>query len=162
MNDNVASQTLSFDLESLGQPQPWKVQHRGLEYAGEVIIAESLTYQWGEPLPPRLNFRIIFFTVPRRIPPSRILDTRIAMVVPGRSPTQVRQSLRRELRSIQETRERYVYHRDPDSDALRRAMIEREVSLRGQLERRYGMAYSQGRIYTHTDIGLRAQCPCAL
>lgn len=157
MNDRVPSQTLSFDLESLGRPQPWIVRHRGLEYSGEVIIAESVDHQLGEPLPPRLNFRLVFFTVPRRIPHSRIQDTRIAMVVPGRSPTQVRQSLRRELKSIQETRERYVYHRDPDSDALRRAMIEREVSLRGELERRYGMAYSQGRIYTHPDIGLRAQ-----
>ena len=157
MNDRVTPQSLSFDLESLGRPQPWIVRHRGLEYTGEVIIAESLDHQMGEPLPPHLNFRLVFFTVPRRIPPSRIMDTRIAMVVPGRSPTQVRQSLRRELRSIRETRERYVLQRDPDSDALRRAMIEREVSLSRELERRYGLAYSQGRIYTHPEIGLRAQ-----
>lgn len=157
MDEQNLPQSLSFDLESLGQPQPWVVRHRGLEYTGEVIIAEGVNHRWGEPLPPNLNFRLVFFTVPRRIPPSRILDTRIAMVVPGRSPTQVRQSLRRELRSIQETRERYVLHRDPDSEALRRAMIEREESLRRELERRYGMAYSQGRIYTHPEIGLRAQ-----
>ena len=140
MDEQNLTQSLSFDLESLGQPQPWIVRHRGLEYSGEVIITESVDHRWGEPLPPNLNFRLVFFTVPRRIPPSRILDTRIAMVVPGRSPTQVRQSLRRELKSIQETRERYVLHRDPDSDALRRAMVEREVSLRRELERRYGMA----------------------
>ncbi len=65
--------------------------------------------------------------------------------------------MRRELKSIQETRERYVYQRDPDSDALRNAMYEREESLRGEMERRYGMAYSQGRIYTHPEIGLRTQ-----
>ena len=157
MDEQILQQSLSFDLESLGEPQPWKVRHRGLEYAGEVIIAESVDHRWGEPLPPQLNFRLVFFTVPRRILPGRIMDTRIAMVVPGRSPTQVRQSLRRELKSIQETRQRYVLHRDPDTDALRRAMIDREESLRRELERRYGMAYSQGRIYTHGDIGLRAQ-----
>ncbi len=65
--------------------------------------------------------------------------------------------MRRELKSIQETRERYVYQRDADSDALRNAMFEREESLRGQLERLYGMAYSQGRVYTHPEIGLRTQ-----
>ncbi|MCI0870003.1 MAG: hypothetical protein J4O08_09815, partial [Chloroflexi bacterium] len=140
MDEQILQQSLSFDLESLGEPQPWKVRHRGLEYAGEVIIAESVDHRWGEPLPPQLNFRLVFFTVPRRILPGRIMDTRIAMVVPGRSPTQVRQSLRRELKSIQETRQRYVLHRDPDTDALRRAMIDREESLRLELERRYGMA----------------------
>jgi hypothetical protein len=36
-------------------------------------------------------------------------------------------------------------------------MYEREESLRGEMERRYGMAYSQGRIYTHPEIGLRTQ-----
>jgi len=157
MNEPVPSQTLSFDLESLGQPQQWTVHHRGLEYTGEVIIAESFDHQWGEPLPPHLNFRLVFFTVPRRIPPRRIFDTRIAMVVPSRSPAEARQSLRRELKSIQETRERYVYQRDPDSEVLRNAMHDREDSLRGELERRYGMAYSQGRINTHPEIGLRTQ-----
>ncbi len=99
MNEPVPSQALSFDLESLGQPQQWTVHHRGLGYTGEVIIAESFDHQWGELLPPHLNFRLVFFTVPRRIPPRRILDTRIAMVVPGRSPAEAHQSLRQELKS---------------------------------------------------------------
>ena len=148
---------MSFDLEAVGQHQPWVVHHRGLEYRGEVIIAESVDPAWGEPLEGDISFRLVFFTVPRRISPGRIQDTRIAMVVPGRPPTQERQSLGRELKSIQETRERYITGQNSDTQALRRSMEDREESLRQELERRYGMAYSQGRIYTHSDIRVRAR-----
>ena len=41
---------LTFGPEVLGEPQDSVVHHRGLEYRGEVIVAESLDTAWGRPL----------------------------------------------------------------------------------------------------------------
>ena len=151
------ARSLSFGTEALGEPQTWLVYHRGLEYTGEVIIAETVNPAWGWPLEGDLSFRAVFFTVPRRIPAGQIRDTCIGMAVPRHSPDQVRQTLGKELRSLHETRERYLTAQDPDALALRRSMEEREASLRGELTRRYGVSYAQGRIYTHTSVRIRAR-----
>ena len=147
---------LSFDTEALGQRQAWTVHHRGLEYSGEVIIAEAVDPSWGQPLEDGLAFRLVFFTVPRRVPYGHIQDPRTAMSVPRRSPEQVRY-LGSELRAIREARERYITSREPDALALRRSMEERATSLRGEMARRYAMSYSLGRIYTHPSITVRAR-----
>ena len=138
------ARSLSFGTEALGEPQTWLVYHRGLEYTGEVIIAATVNPAWGWPLEGDLSFRAVFFTVPRRIPAGQIRDTCIAMAVPMHSPDQVRQTLGKELRSLHETRERYLTAQDPDALALRRSMEEREASLRGELTRRYGSLTPRG------------------
>ena len=142
---------LRLDSDVLGQSQPWVVSHRGLEHRGEVIVAESVDPDWGQPLERDLSFRIVFLTVPRRVPPEQIRDPRIAMAVPGRTPGPTRQTLDRELRAIRETRARYVTA-EPGASALRASIEEREASLRGELARRDALAYSQGRVYTRPGI----------
>ena len=142
----------SFDSDAMGRPQTWVVHDRGLEYIGEAIVAEAVDPSWGLPLEGELSFRVVFLTEPRRIPPSRLLDPRIAMAVPRRPLSQAGQTVGRELRSVHEAGERYVTARDPDANALRRSIEEREMSLRGELARRYSAAYSSGRIYTHLAI----------
>ena len=142
---------MSLDIEALGQPQTWIVHHRGLEYTGEVIIADALDPALGQPLEKGVDFRVVFFTTPRRIPSGRILDARIAMAVPHRAPIQLRESVGRELRAIHEAGVRYITARDSDALALRRSIEEREASLRGELTRRYTLAYSMGRIYSHAS-----------
>ena len=134
---------LTFGPEVLGEPQDWVVHHRGLEYRGEVIVAESLDTAWGRPLDLDLDFRVVLFTVPRRIPSRHIQDRRIAMAVPGRAPDQV-ESLGRELRAIRETKERYVTARDTETIAVRGSLEDRVVSVQRELARRYAAAYSTG------------------
>ena len=119
--------SMSFDAEVLGQPQAWVVQHRGLEYPGEVIDADSVDPDWGRPLEMGLCFRVVFFMVARRIPRGRIQDRRVAMAVPRRCPFQTSPTLGSEIRAIHEARSRYVRARDPDAEALRRVMEEREA-----------------------------------
>ncbi len=148
---------LSLDIEALGQPQTWVVHHRGLEYTGEVIIADAVDPALGQPLEKGLDFRVVFFTVPRRISSDRILDARIAMAVPHRAPTQLRETVGREIRAIREAGVRYITARDSDALALRRSIEEREASLRGELTRRYKVSYSVGRIYTHEGFVIRAE-----
>ena len=59
--------SLSFDAANLDVPQPRTVVHRNVAYSGEVIIAETLNPRWLLPLEGGLDFRLVFFTVPRRI-----------------------------------------------------------------------------------------------
>ena len=146
---------LSLDSEAFGEPQPWAVKNRGLEYLGEVIVAEAVDPIWGTPLPNNLTFQIVLFKVPRRIPAGLIQDRRIAMAVPRRFPEQIRY-LDRELRAIRETSERYLTAGDSSPPMFRGAMHEREESLRRETERGYAPSYAQGRIYTHADIEVRA------
>ena len=147
-----SEQALRFDMDALGQTQSWVVRHRGLEYKGEVIVAERVDPARGLPLPEGVSFRIVFFTVPRRIAPSLIRDSRIAMVVPRRTPSAAHQTIDRELRAVREARVRYITAHDPATVALNDSMQERETALQGELARRYALSYSMGRIYTHSDI----------
>ena len=147
---------MTFHTEQLGLPQTWVVHDRGLEYAGEVIVAETFDPAWGRALEGDLSFRLVFFTVPRRIPIRQIRDSRIALAVPRSSSDQTRKALTREIASIHEARERYVTAQDPDTMALRRSMQERETAVRGELARRDATTYSQGRVYTHSGISI---CP---
>lgn len=152
---NAGGRGLRFDSEVLGQPQEWTVIDRGLEYPGEVVVAETVNPEWGQPLKREVCFRVVLYTVPRRIPPGQIRDPRIAMAVPRRSLQPVRQSLGQEIQSIHEARERYVTRLDAETQAVRASMAERESSLRDELVRRQALSYAEGRIYTITGMGLR-------
>ena len=155
MSSPAQTRSLSLDTEWLGRSQPWLIHHRGVEFTGEIIVAESPDASWGSPLTADLDFRLVFFTVPRRVPPDQIQDRRIAMAVPRRSPHQVRPTRDRELQAIHEARARYVTARDSDTLTLRRSMEEREASVREELARRFAVAFSQGRIYTHPSVRVR-------
>ena len=144
--------SISFDAEVIGRPQPWVLDHRGLEYRGEAIVAEALEPVWGRPLEGDLGFRVIFYTEPRRISSERIEDPRIAMAVPRRSLSVESQGVVTELSAVHEARERYATAGDPDQTALRNSMEERATTLREELYRRYARSFSEGRIYTHHGI----------
>lgn len=120
------------------------VEIRGLCYRGEVVVADAVLPEQGEPLPPDLDFRLVFFTQPRRIGKGRLKDRRIAMAAPARPPDPSRQHLAAELRAIRETQARYT----AGPSALEAPMAEREDQLMAQIARRDAAAYSNGRIYT--------------
>ena len=148
---------LSFDAEAFGRSQTWTVQHRGLEYRGEVIVAEAVDPDWTLPLEGAVGFRIVLYTVPRRISGQSIQDPCIAMAVPRRSLTQVWQTLGTEIQYIHETRQRYSTARDVDALTMRQSMEDREASVRGEMARQYAQAYSQGRIYSHPRVRVRSR-----
>ena len=146
---------LRFDREVHGQPQPWTVTHRAIEYPGDVIVADTVNPEWGMPLVGDACFRIVFYTVPRRIPASQIQDPRIAMAVPRRSRDPARESLSHEIRAIHEARERYVTRQDPETRAVGVSLEEREASLVGELARQEALSYSQGRVYAQTGLTIK-------
>ena len=152
--DAGGSTSLRLDRQVLGEARPWAVSHRGLEYPGEVIVAEAVNADWGRPLEGDLCFRIVFYIVPRRIPSGQIRDPRIAMVVPRRSADPARERLGRELLAIHEAKERYITGQDAATRAVRASMGEQEASLVGEIARREAIAYAQGRVYTEAGTAI--------
>ena len=148
--------TLRIGSDVLGQAQPWAVVHRGLEYPGEVVVAESVDPEWSQPLRGGASFRVVLFTVPRRIPVGQIRDPRIAMAVPRSALGPTRQSINQEIQDIHESRERYVTRRDQESQELRSYMEKREASLQEEMEQREAHNYAEGRIYTLGGQNLQA------
>ena len=134
---------LILDTDAIGQRQPWVVTHRGLEYPGEVVLADHTDPTLGDRLTGGLCFRVVIHTEPRRLGSTRIDDSRIAMCVPRRSTGPAREGVGREIQAIRETRERYM----AGEDALRRSMSDRESALMAEMARQEGQNYSQGRIY---------------
>ena len=149
------TRSLRFGSELLGEPQAWTVINCGLEYRGEVVVAETVNPEWGQPLRDDLSFRLVFYTVPRRIPAGQIVDPRVAMAVPRRPADPAREALIREISSIHEAKERYVTSREAETLALRETMEEREASLSAELARRNALSYGQGRIYTQSGMSIR-------
>ena len=146
---------LRYDRSVLGQRQSWSVVHRGLEYPGEIVVVEAVDPDLGLPLANDLSFRVVFYTVPRRIPVAQLRDPRIAIAVPRRSADPASESLSREVDSIRETSVRYMAGTDSESSALRTTMAERADSLMAELARRQTLNYSQGRIYTQAGVTVR-------
>ena len=72
---------LRLDDDALGETQPRVVTHRGLQYPGEVMVAETVNPDWVLPLDGDTSFRVVLYTVPRRVPAGQIRDPRIAMAV---------------------------------------------------------------------------------
>ena len=145
------SEAPRLDSHALARPQRWSVTHRGLEYPGEVVFAEGVDRAWGQPLQGDVCFRVVFYTVPRRIPAGHILDPRIAIAVPRRAADQGREALSLELQSVRESKERYLTGNAPEVRALQDSMTEQKASLVAELERRESLSYGQGRIYTQVD-----------
>ena len=146
---------LRFDRQALGERQQFVVTCRGLEYPGEVVVADAVDPDLGRPLEGAICFRVVFYLVPRRIPVSQIRDPRIAKVVPRRSADPAGESLSREVQAIREARERYVAGGDAESVAMRGTMAEREKQLQAEVAHRQALNYSQGRVYTQGGIILR-------
>ena len=151
----IQPRALRFDQEVYGRPQPWTVVTRGLEYPGDVVVAESVNADWSKSLRTGLCFRLVFYTVPRRVQRAHILDPRIAIAVPRRSADPTRESLAREISAIRESRERYVTEPDTEAQGLRRSMVEREAAVLSELVKRDALSYAQGRVYTQAGLSAR-------
>ena len=145
----VQPRSLRLDPDLLGVKQPWAVHDRGLERRGEVVFADAVDPELGRSLPSGVDFRLMFFVVPRRPHPALIGDHRIAMAVPRRAPLEAQPAIARELRAIREARAQYGAAPDPDSLAIQRSMRDQETSVRSELARRFRTSFAQGRIYAY-------------
>jgi len=148
-----------LDSEALARPQPWSVTHRGLEYTGEVVFAESVDRAWGEPLQGGVCFRVVFYTVPRRIPAGQILDPRTAMAVPRRAADQGRGALSDMGGRIEELRtavEPLAEQLQEDTDGTL-AVLERLRALSGATDYRGFYTAVRGGFSGPSDLGRALQ-----
>lgn len=61
----------------------WKAAHQGLEYQGEVILAQAWHPGLGAPLPVDSHFRIVLLASYHKVAPDSIADERIAVCLPA-------------------------------------------------------------------------------
>jgi len=78
--DNRTRPRISFSRESIGVPQTWDVEWRGLPHTGQVIVLEKLNSEDFLPLFGEISFRIIFTNRGLK-PRDRAGDSRIALAV---------------------------------------------------------------------------------
>ncbi len=142
----------AFYPEHLGRAQRRKVHYQGLEYPGEVIIADTWNPGWGSGLARDIHFRIVFLTTPCPMPKEAIRDGRIAVVVPGQGPDEAKEGLRKEFGAIKEARALYLTGRAPEVIAMRRALGERESALQREFQHHYARSYALGRVFTQGGI----------
>jgi hypothetical protein len=77
-----------------GEAHPWRAVYQGIDYPGEVLIAETWRPELGQKIAEGdIHFRIVVLTKPQQVAPESIADRRIALCIPGMA--------------IREERERY-------------------------------------------------------
>ena len=142
----MAQEAIAIVDEPAGQPQPWKAVYSGIEYPGEIISAQRWDPSWGEQLEGDLFFRIVFLASAPRRPSLTLEDPRIAVCLPRGSLDRERASGARELRSIRETRARYVTRTGPEVAPVRAALDEQERTLRTQIMAEAARHFENGRV----------------
>lgn len=133
----------------LGEPQPFTVAHRGLQYKGEIILSDQWRAQWGLPLEQDVYFRIVVLRYRRRVPTSEIQDSRTAVCIPSKGPSRAGGELAKELGTIRETQALYVTRRD-QGGFVRSYLEEQRERLESQLLSEEAARYAGGRIESPT------------
>ena len=137
-----------ISLGLLRVPQPFVRSHLGIEYAGEVIIADRWRDEWGAPLQGAIYFRIVFLKSRQSLPRDAIQDARIAVCVPGESPGRYQRDIDREMGTLRETHAQYGATGDPRREVVRKALERREEEMQDRLEVAEAKRYREGQIHS--------------
>jgi len=133
-----------FPLE---QPVPLTYDHLGLRYYGEIIRGDGWSPAWGEPLTGDIFFRIVLLRQRRAPRRPTILDSRIALCLPGAGLSRRRNRLAGELSTIRETQAVYLSHRDTEAGLIRTTLERREAGLEEEFMGEESVRYSEGEIF---------------
>lgn len=132
-NDRRGGHTSDAFYPAVGETKSWSVVHNGIEYSGEIIVADSWQPELGRKIRgEEAHFRIVFLTKPQDFSPESIADPRIAVCMP-KKPVQ------------EETAGR---HR-----AVRESVAVYETAANGLEPSRYG----EGHIYTRKSLPISAR-----
>lgn len=146
---------ISFASEDRGRAQPVSVMACGVEYPGEVIVAESWRHVHGLPLTGDAMFRVVLVDSHEPPPAAQVRDARIGvasraaparqkplMVAETRAPYRVDRagrlppgSLEAEVSSLREARSRLLAGSDPGLRKLASAISEKERRAQQDLAR---------------------------
>ena len=142
-----------FGASSPGEPQLLTVICQGLQYRGEVVLADDWRPAWGQPLESDVYFRIVLLRHRRPVPPADIEDSRIAACIPARGPSRARGKAGKELTTLRETQAHYLTRRDPETVFVRSYLERQREQLEGQLVRDQAASYADGRIESPSNFG---------
>ena len=131
-------------------PQASACTHLGIQYPGEVIVADRWRAEWGAPLKGNVYFRVVLLRSRQSIPRDAIQDSRIAACVPGGAPERQRKKLDSELRTIREVRAQYGASSDLRRSVVHQALERREEEVQDLLEVAQAQRYREGVIHSPT------------
>ena len=136
-----------------GEPQPLIVAHQGLIYNGEVILLNRWNATWGQPLQEDVYFHIVLLRNRAQVPSSEVLDSRIAVCIPGKRASRGRGHVARDLASLRETQALYITQRAPESAYMHSYLEGRRGELESRLGEEEAARYSGGNIVSPTVLG---------
>lgn len=148
-----------------GQFQSVYVVIGGIEYPGEVIVAEKWQSQFGERLTGTSMFRLVLLKSPLVPPSSELTDSRICVAVQGGAPERLSRvaespshyeveshhestsrSIENELTALREIRSNYATAADPGLNRLSAALLDHEVKINHSLADESATLWKAGKI----------------
>ena len=137
-------------LYPLGEPHPFSISFQGLQYPGEVFLADQWDPAWGRPLEGDVYFRLVLLQHRRQVPSHDIQDSRIAACIPAKGPSRRRGHAGRELSVFRETQALYRTRRDPEAAVIRSYLERQSEELAGRLVGEEAARFAGGRIESPT------------
>ncbi|GEM_PF-700961 len=126
-----------------GEAKPWRVAYRGIEYPGEVVLADSWRAELGEISEEDVHFRIVLLSRHQEVPRESIRDRRIAICMPAELTDKAKRIMGRYL-ALKERAEACLTEADRESLRIREGRIERELLREEALMYAAGSILCQG------------------
>ena len=145
------------DLYQTGVPQPFSVSYGGLEYGGEVVLRDRWDAALGRRLEGDVYFRIVLIRSPRKIPGKEILDSRIAVCIPGHVPSRRREHPQRDLAAIREAQALYSTGRASETASVRGYLERQREELEGRVVSMEAARYAGGYIESPATLSIRVE-----
>ena len=150
-----------FATFSRDQEFPFRLEHRNLEYAGNVIIASRWREEWGYGLPKTdTHFRIVILTseAAQSVRAQDLHDPRVAVVYPGALTDAARQAAAR-YSAWRKLGEDFAEGKriGKEAEAVRQWLLERKGGFLKDLIDTQRTVYMAGQIVTRDELGLSAR-----
>jgi len=145
-----------FGDMTLGESKAIKTQHNKIEYAGEMLLASSWRSDYGEALKEDAHFRVVFLTKCIKVPPSEIMDSRVAVCVPEELSDAAKEATRDYL-ALQDLDLAYRTKVGKEAEEVRGWIRSRRPEIIRELLSKQQSAYRAGRIVTKKNLSLDAK-----
>ena len=139
-----------------------RIEHRNLEYPGQVIIASHWDLGWTLPIPKQedQHFRIVILTpdTSESIPAQQLQDSRIAVVFPAQLGEEATRAAV-DFWAWQEMNGEYSEDKHPgkEGDDIRDWLAKQQVVLLSNLVQTHLRSYQNGTIITRDDLAIMAK-----
>lgn len=141
----------------LGEAVPFRCQHLGIDYPGEVVRADTWSPRWGNTLDGDIYFRVVLLRQRRGGLEPMIRDPRTAVCLPAPGRYRRRSRLASEVSTTRETQAVYLTQQDTEAALIRTTLRRRLDELEEQLLGEDSVRYSEGQIIAGNDMSPQPQ-----